>query len=233
MLENTDGDLTVSGRFLSLSSSLSKHCLRILFSDIHITWKHTNTTLFIKLWAHFHYQPSRKEMWTRLLQVPEEQVIVLVQKPWQTQEQNTHTYILVSHQPQQQISENVCSSVQLDAHTIDIVVDLSSVVQQSELLSAHHLPGLCISQLVTGRKNTSAARVGELLLLKYWLWWLLWSLLAESGTELTWQSAGVLQQCSPASPGRWSHWRPPVADTPHPEIEKGQSYTTLFTRGSF
>lgn len=40
----TTRSLTVSGRFLSLSSSLSKHWFRILFSDMHITCKHTQET---------------------------------------------------------------------------------------------------------------------------------------------------------------------------------------------
>jgi hypothetical protein len=40
---------------------------------------------------------------------------------------------------------------QTHTHTVDVVVDLASVVQQSELLSAHHLPGLSIGQLVTTR----------------------------------------------------------------------------------
>ena len=39
--------------------------------------------------------------------------------------------------------------------TIDIVVDLSSVVQQSEFLSAHYLSSLSISQLVTAGKKHS------------------------------------------------------------------------------
>lgn len=37
-----------------------------------------------------------------------------------------------------------------------------------------------------------------------------------AGSKLTWQSARVLRRWSPASPGRWCHWRRPVSDTPHP-----------------
>lgn len=40
-----------------------------------------------------------------------------------------------------------------DTLTVDVVVDLSSVVQQPEFIAAHHLPGLCISQLVTAGKQ--------------------------------------------------------------------------------
>jgi len=43
--------------------------------------------------------------------------------------------------------------VHTNTHTVDIVVDLSSVVQQSEFLSAHYLPGLSISQLMTARRH--------------------------------------------------------------------------------
>lgn len=68
------------------------------------------------------------------------------------------------------------------AHTADIVVDLSGVVQQSELLAAHYLPGLCISQFVSGWKNTNAPMTAsDILALEAFFW----SLLAETGTELT------------------------------------------------
>lgn len=40
-------------------------------------------------------------------------------------------------------------------HTMDIVVDLSSIMQQSEFITAHYLPGLSISQLVTAETNTN------------------------------------------------------------------------------
>lgn len=100
--ENKDGlkngaeSLTVSGRFLSLSSSLSKHWVRILFSDMHMTCKHTQispaelhkTTMcgetgsFLCWNSHFTQAPSH------LLQVPEQQVVVLVKKPWRRREED-------------------------------------------------------------------------------------------------------------------------------------------------
>lgn len=40
--------------------------------------------------------------------------------------------------------------------TVDVVVDISSVVLQSELIASHHLPGFGIGQLVTAGKRKGA-----------------------------------------------------------------------------
>lgn len=43
-------------------------------------------------------------------------------------------------------------------HTVDVVVDLSGVVQQPELVPSHHLPGLSIGQFVTADTRTHGVR---------------------------------------------------------------------------
>lgn len=85
------GHLTVSGRFLSLSSSLSKHCVRILFSDMHITCKHKHTRLST---ADLQGAQQRERTCeSHLLQVPEEQVVVLVQESCRAEEKNRIEFI--------------------------------------------------------------------------------------------------------------------------------------------
>lgn len=56
-------------------------------------------------------------------------------------------------------AENIRWAFRQDSHTIDVVVHLSGVVQQSEFLTAHYLPGLCIPQLVPGWKHKGSGLI--------------------------------------------------------------------------
>lgn len=84
---------TVSGRFLSLSSLRSKHWLMMGFSELHMVCESraglrvgpgSNRTHF---WGKKPYRahPQALPMPSspHLLQVPEEKVIVFIQKPWE------------------------------------------------------------------------------------------------------------------------------------------------------
>lgn len=102
-------------------------------------------------------------------------------------------------------------------HTIDVVVDLSSVMLQSELIATHHLPCFSISQLVpeTVTAQTQESTVG---LNRFGNDWdTITDYRKKTTKKLTWQSARVLPRCPPASPGTWCHWHLQVLDTLHPE----------------
>lgn len=75
---------TVSGRFLSLSSLLSKHWLMMGFIELHMVCEAEEGSVgSTKPEAHVGAQPTPVCLCLpHLLQVPEEKVVVFIQKPW-------------------------------------------------------------------------------------------------------------------------------------------------------
>lgn len=93
---------TVSGRFLSLSSLLSKHWAMMGFIELHMVCEpEDGSELSIKSGMHTGLwvpNPPQFSCLPYLLQVPEEEVIVFIQKPWKESRWKVREYPLPAPQ---------------------------------------------------------------------------------------------------------------------------------------
>lgn len=159
-------NLTISGRFWSITSSLRKQWLSIWLSDWHMTWTETRP------WNHISTHHPSQDTHTQIDKGCDEA------KPWPFSLMLTSFRFLLSkslffsRKPELDINNtavghsgisgswamlcNKCrplqwhttQSVELQL-TIDIIVDLSSIMQQSEFLPTHYPASLSICQFVT------------------------------------------------------------------------------------